>query len=65
MKFMERDKKNARFIFRDAPIQSGVTSIGVSLLGLGIGVTLVVWGLFVALIKLLAIPFRSKSKDLQ
>lgn len=65
MKFMKKDKENARFIFRDAPIQSGVTSIGVSLLGLGLGVTLVVWGLFVALIRLLAIPFKSRRRDLE
>lgn len=64
MKFFKTDKENSRFVFRDAPIQSGVTSIGISLLGLGLGVTLVVWGLFVALIRLLAIPFKRRNKQL-
>jgi tetrahydromethanopterin S-methyltransferase subunit F len=65
MKFFNRDKESSRFVFRDAPIQSGVTSIGISLLGIGLGVTLVVWGLFVALIRLLAIPFKRRGRDLQ
>lgn len=65
MKLFNRDKESSRFVFRDAPIQSGVTSIGISLLGLGLGITLVIWGLFVALIRLLAMPFKRKGKELQ
>lgn len=46
--------------FREAPIRSGLASIGVSIMGLGVGATLVVWGIFLAILRVLFYPFRKK-----
>lgn len=57
MNFLKREKTDRKYVLKEAPIKSGVVSIGVSLLGLGVGVTLIVWGLFLAVIRALVYVF--------
>lgn len=62
MRFLRVEKmNNANYLFREAPIMSGIAGIGVGILSLGLGVTLVCWGIFLGALRLIAWPFRSKQ----
>ena len=56
-----QDKMNRQYLLKEAPIVGGLTSIGVSIMGLGVGITLVIWGIFVAVVRVLAWPFRKRT----